>query len=398
LDDLVATCETKAQDFVSRQNLRSEEVEAVTKAIEIISGGAVSGAADKHLPKLVQVQGLKASLFGKTALAQLRSVGGQSSSDEKTSQTLAKAFLESRAGTLKSRVLAAIALHVADDPFGKVKKMIKDLIVRLMEEAAEETEHKGWCDTELGTNKIMREERTADVNELTAQIEDLTAEIAQLTQDIADLAAAVKDLDAAMAKATEERLASKAKNEQTVKEAQEAQTAVEDATAVLKDYYAKSAEATAFVQGPADDAPATFDKPFKGQQAEGGGVIDFLEVILSDFARLESETIAAEASETDSYDTFMFESKKDKALKEGESKNKDGTKTDREGALHTADEERKSNQDQLDKANAYYDKLKPTCVDSGINYDDRKKGREAEIQSLTEALKILQGQDLPTLR
>ena len=80
-----------------------------------------------------------------------------------------------------------------------------------------------------------------------------------------------------MAKATEERLASKAKNEQTVKEAQEAQSAVEDATAVLKDYYAKAAEATAFVQGPADDAPATFDKPFKGQQAEGGGVIDFEE-------------------------------------------------------------------------------------------------------------------------
>merc|ERR1719388_559944 len=109
------------------------------------------------------------------------------------------------------------------------------------------------------------------MNELTAQIEDLTAEIAQLTQDIADLAAAVKELDAAMAKATEERLASKAKNEQTVKEAKEAQSAVEDATAVLKDFYAKAAEATAFAQttvsGPADDQPATFDKAFKGQQA-----------------------------------------------------------------------------------------------------------------------------------
>jgi len=386
LSDLNLLCEQKATDLASRQALRQGEIDALSQAIEIIGGNAVKGSGEKHLPA--------ASLLQKASFAQLRSAV------QSPVQQQAIAFLTERAKTSGSRILSQAADLVAANPFVKVKKMIKDLIVKLMEEATAETEHKGWCDTELGTNKIMREERTADVNELTAQIEDLTAEIAQLTQDLADNAAAVKELEDAMAKATEDRLASKAKNEQTVQEAKEAQSAVEDATAVLKDYYAKAAEATAFAQqkGPADDQPETFDKPFQGQQAEGGGVIDFLEVILSDFARLESETTAAEATESDDYDTFMFESKKDKALKEGDSKNKSGTKTDRESALHTAEEERKSNQDQLDKANAYYDKLKPTCVDSGINYEDRVKGREAEIQSLTEALKILQGQDLPTLR
>merc|ERR1711959_25347 len=56
LDELVATCEQKASDFESRQQLRSEEIEAIEKAIEIISSGAVSGNADKHLPALVQTQ------------------------------------------------------------------------------------------------------------------------------------------------------------------------------------------------------------------------------------------------------------------------------------------------------------------------------------------------------
>merc|ERR1711957_761768 len=54
LSDLVATCEQKASDFESRQQLRAEEIVAIEKAIEIISSGAVAGNAEKHLPTLVQ--------------------------------------------------------------------------------------------------------------------------------------------------------------------------------------------------------------------------------------------------------------------------------------------------------------------------------------------------------
>ena len=34
-----------------------------------------------------------------------------------------------------------------------------------MEEANEEAEHKGWCDTELATNEATRKEKTAKVIE-----------------------------------------------------------------------------------------------------------------------------------------------------------------------------------------------------------------------------------------
>merc|ERR1719409_2012747 len=108
--------------------------------------------------------------------------------------------------------------------------MIKDLIVKLMEEATAEAEHKGWCDTELTTNKQSRDSLTEDVNTLNAEIEDLNSEIAQLTQRIEDLTAAVAELEAQMASATEDRLAAKAKNEETIEEAKAAQTAVEEAT------------------------------------------------------------------------------------------------------------------------------------------------------------------------
>merc|ERR1711957_962215 len=118
--DLVASCEQKASDFGSRQQLRAEEIVAIEKAIEIISSGAVAGNADKHLPTLVQ---------GAPAFAQLRE------SEATDRQNRVAEYLRARATELNSRVLAAIAEKSASDPFGKVKKMIKDLIVRLMEEA-----------------------------------------------------------------------------------------------------------------------------------------------------------------------------------------------------------------------------------------------------------------------
>jgi len=385
LDDTRALCKQKTADFENRQQLRAEEIEAISKAIDIIGSQAVKGSGDKHLPSLLQT-GKKGH-----ALAQLRS--------SQTNPAMQKmvSFLNEQARKTGSRMLSEMALSAQANPFVKVKKMIKDLMVKLMEEATSETEHKGWCDTELTTNKQTRDKKTADINELNSDIEDHTATIAQLTQDIADLNAAVKELDTAMGKETEDRNESKAKNAQTVKDAKAAQVAVEQAMAVLKDFYAKAATATSFAQQPAVDAPETFDKPYQGMGGEGGGVVDFLEVILTDFSRLESETASSEAEEEDSYKTFMFESKKDKALKEGEIKLKTGTKTDRESALQQAQADLKVTQEQLDKALEYYEKLKPTCVDSGITYEERVKRREEEIVSLQEALKILQGTDLPTM-
>merc|ERR1719248_418664 len=223
-------------------------------------------------------------------------------------------YLKEQASRINSRVLSALAMRVADDPFKKVKKMIKDLIVKLMEEANEEAEHKGWCDTELSTNEQTRKEKTAAVETLHAEIDELEASIAKLTQEIADLTKAVAELDAAMAKATEIRQEEKAKNTETIKDSQEAQTAVAQAITVLKEFYAKAGEATALLQQQ-PVAPEIFDSPYKGMQAENGGVIGMLEVIESDFARLEAETKAAEATAQKEYDEFMSDSAVDKAQK-----------------------------------------------------------------------------------
>jgi len=333
----------------------------------------------KHLPTLLQGKG--------ASLAQLRNVA------RSPAQQRAVEYLQTQATALNSRVLSALAVRAADDPFVKVKKMIKDLIVRLMEEANEESEHKGWCDTELSTNEQTRKEKTDAVEMLHAEIDELEASISKLTQDVTDLTAAVAELVAAMAKATKLRQEEKATNAETVADSKDAQTAVAQALAVLKEFYAKAADATALLQQQ-PSAPEIFDTEYKGMQSENGGVVGMLEVIESDFARLEADTNAAEASAQKEYDSFMTDSKVDKESKSTDIEHKTAKKQDEEQALTEKNGDLEGTQKELDAALAYFDKLKPSCVDAGVSYDDRVARRKEEIESLQEALKILNGEDI----
>jgi hypothetical protein len=303
-------------------------------------------------------------------------------------------FLQMQAERIQSRMLSELATKVLEDPFAKVKKMIKDLIVRLMEEATQETEHKGWCDKELSVNKIARESKAEDVDSLAAQVDKLKAEIAKLTQEVADFTQAISDLDKSVANATAMRSAEKQKNEATVKDAQEASSAISQAMVILKDFYAQASEATALVQAPLDDAPATFSEPYQGDQGGSSTVLNYLEVIASDFARLESDTTLAEEAAAKEYKTFINDAEVDKAMKSASVRNTQNLITKRESDLVETTNDLKNTQVELDAALAYYEKLKPSCVSSGVSYDDRVKRREEEIESLKEALKILSGEDI----
>merc|ERR1719472_701043 len=135
LKDLITECDQKSKDFESRQMLRAEEIEAMLS-------GAVSGAGEKHLPQLLQTD----------SFSLLRA------NQDSPLKAKAMAYLQSKAQANKSHLLSLVASKMSG-PFDKVKKMIKDMIVKLMEEATEESEHKGWCDTEMSTNKQTREDK-----------------------------------------------------------------------------------------------------------------------------------------------------------------------------------------------------------------------------------------------
>jgi len=319
-----------------------------------------------------------------TSLLQLRRNLGDS-----TKQVVQ--FLQQRADKLGSKALALVAARAEDDPFAKVTKMIEDLIAKLMEEANSEAEHHGWCTQELADNKATRDEKTKEVERLDAEIEERTARSQKLQDTIKKLQAYVSELNEAVAKATAQRDAERAKNQQTIAEAKDAIEAVGQATKVLKEFYAKAASSTALVAAPEDDAPPTFDESFTGDQSGSTGVIGMLEVVLSDFVRLESETTTDEQAAAREFKKFSTDSKVDLSEKDRDIRQA-GFKLDRnEKHLHSAEKDLASTQEELDAAMAYFDKLKPDCVDPGLSYEERVQKRKEEIESLQEALQLLGG-------
>lgn len=387
LAETTATCNLKKSDFENRQELRADELVALERAIEVLSSDAVAGNATKHLPKLAQT--------GTSLLGLRRSLQMEPQGDVEDTRSLRVAdLLRTAANRLHSTILSNLEIKEQNAPFTKIRSMINELIQRLLKEANEEAEHKGWCDKELKANELTRKEKTSRVEQLDARSQELTANIAQLSEQIAELSKQVADLSAAMSEASKLREKEKEENTLTIKDATEAQTAVARATAILKDFYAKAATATSLIQSKQTQAPAIFDSPYQGQQAANGGVLGMLEVIQSDFARLETETTSAENQAQAEHDKYIQESTVDKAQKTKDIDHKTAKKSSNQAELTSTEADLEGTKKELDSALNYYDKLKPTCVDAGVSYEERVKRREEEIQSLKEALAILNGDEV----
>jgi len=313
---------------------------------------------------------------------------------------------------VNSRLLALMAQRAAADPFKKVKKMIQDMISKLMEEANEAADHKAFCDAEMSTNKQTRDSKATEAEELKADIEGFTADIAKLGEEITDLATQITAIDAAVTKATEDRTAEKAKNTATIQDAEVAYNAVTQAITILKEFYEKAAtpvEQPAPIKGPIKWDPraiqlmsfvqtssTTKRQPGAPEMEEGaytgmgnGGVLGLMEVCQSDFEKLISETSATEADAAKIYDEFMADSDQDKAVKSADQKHKMTAKSGKESKLTTAKKDLRITEEELTAAMAYYEKLKPSCEEKVMSYEEKVAQRKAEIESLKEALEIL---------
>merc|ERR1719266_2173842 len=139
------------------------------------------------------------------------------------------ALLRNKGKQFHSQLLTSLASKLSDgaDPFAKVKKLIQELIERLLQEAGNEANQKGWCDKAISDAEQKRGYAADEVKELNAEMAALEAVRDKLAEELNILAKEIKELKDARAKAEQMRAEEKAENAATVKEASEGLTAVE---------------------------------------------------------------------------------------------------------------------------------------------------------------------------
>jgi len=368
LADMKATFAAKTATFKNNQSVRKDELEAIAKAIEIISDPSVAGSYGKHDLGFTQ----------KTAFLQLRSSRARVNARDRVG-----AFLQQRAQALSSEALASFAVQVAGNPFDKVVTMIEGLLAKLKEEAAAEAEHKAWCDEQLHDNKLKREKKTSKVNKLTAGVDGLTEDISTMGTKIATLQREQQELAKAMSEATTQRSAEKATNTETMQDSAAGEAAVNQALVVLREFYSSHASLLQHKRQVPEMAA------YKGMQSSKGGVVGMLEVIASDFARLNADTNASENAAAREYANFMSDSKSLSKEKHDLEFKTSMAKDQAQFEKGQMTKDLKATQKELDKALDYQQFLKPVCLEVHVSYAERVARRRDEIEALKEAYSIL---------
>merc|ERR1719437_172752 len=379
-----STCTQVTADHESTVAAREEELNVIKEAIGVLQE-STSGAVGQAY-SLLQVQ-VTSSMHTRTDLAKSEVLA--------LIKKLAKQHHSAALAQLASRIaaMARYASSTGEDPFAKVKGLIKDMIEKLQAEAGAEATEKAFCDEETSKSEASKSELESQIAKLTSKIDVASAKSSSLKGEVAELQDELATLAKEEAEMTKIRQETHASYVQVKADYEEGLTGVRKALVLLQDYYAKADEAS-FLQSGTDSIHSFMQQPAKPEThaaAAGSGtsIIGILEVVESDFATNLAKEESAEATAQDAFEKMEQENKITKATKSKdiEYKTKEATSLDKTIAELSAD--RETADSELSAVNEYLAKLTERCVAKPETYESRKARREAEIAGLKEALAIL---------
>merc|ERR1719223_1880184 len=185
--ELKTSCSTKTGEWEEIKKTRAEELLALSETIKVLNDDDALELFKKVLPSsssLMQVQVTAASQKAR-ALALLQAAAKQTKRPELN--------------------LIALALQGKKGGFGKVVKMIDEMVVNLKKEQQSDDGKKEYCEAQLDEAEDKQKQQQQSIADSEKAIEEAEGAIETLTAEIKALQEGIKELDSSVAEATEQR-------------------------------------------------------------------------------------------------------------------------------------------------------------------------------------------------
>jgi len=393
-----AKCRGTHEEWVTRSEMRMEEIKGVQEALDILT-------SDENR-----------ALFAKAIKPGKETSFLQMFTDDDETGPAAKAYkvLKDHAKASHSLRLASLAAAVRTAGFGhfdEVIKAIDEVIATLKKEEQEDIKQRDFCKEELHKNSEQQLDLKWKIETNEAMITKLEAHIAKLEEDIQATSKEIADTKDQIEKMTDERTAEHEAFKEAKSDDEAAIEVLGQAIAALSKYYEKNKVDMGPIQGsmkllqdsePVFEVAQTQAPDVKFADAgkrknQSKGIISILTMIKED---LEDEVKNGVKDEVASQAEFEKQVAAAEALiKQLEEKNVElrAAKAETEEQKELEHSQMKENKQSLDDKVKYRESIQEGCDWLLKSFQERVEKRKAEMDGLVTAKEYLTGAAPPAM-
>jgi len=405
LGDLDANCENKKKEWAEYQKMMAQELLALADTIKVLNDDDALELFKKTLPS------------GASSFLQIQVT------DKSQRNKALDVLRESKDPRID---LLAVALRGGKVGFGKIIKLIDDLVLTMKKEQAADTEKKEWCESEIDKTEDNKKILENEISDLETAIDDAKEQITTLNAEIEALDDGIRALDKEVADYTDNREKEHAEYTETLAGNGAAVDLLKFAMNRLNKFYnpklyqappkrelSEDEQITlnmggtlapteapggiagtgisAIQDGVAPPPPPAANLAYKKKGEESGGVIQMIKTIIAD---VEKEIQVMELTEKDSqddYEKFMGDAKAKRAEDARSQSDKEGALAETTEQLVTDEEGLKNKKVDLMETAKALGGLHGDCDWLLKYFDARSEARTGEIEALGKAKDVLNG-------
>lgn len=379
LVEMTKNCATEDAEYAKRVKVRTDEIQALSETLNILTGDEARSLFDKT------ISFLQISSISNIAVAQ----------EQARTKAMQRILEVSRKH--KNWMLATLAVHVKLDAFTKVKEAMDKMLVEL--KAQQKSEYAKWesCKTDIDSTEDKIWTGNNEKNDLAAKHEDEVNTLKVLASGIEELKKEVAEMEVSLKDAGEQRKAENGRFQTAISDQRATIEILHMASDRLKAFYAPKEQASMVqvhlhAQSGADkhkaEPPPPKPKDYE-KSASSGGVLQLLAMIIEDAGRTETELKVSEQKAQEEYAAYVSATTASIEADREAISEKEKQSATTEGEKSETEEAQLGNQESLNKLGELLKSVHLECDFLLKYFDIRQKSRAEEMDAIEEAKAIL---------